>query len=344
MLASNPYFDSKESSQGKGVQDDEMHGLARRFGLMALFAKAVYRDDMKNPGNGEGCSYLSDHQPSPTSVPTYGMPRDKAGGWRRVSEVTMTNARPCVDEGGLYYETYIHEAKAPNARVDTVVIAFRGTENSANQIVADWSANFAAALGFEPSEYRTARLAMDALVEDLLSRYTVNGKQPDLYAVGHSLGGGLAQQLGYMRPEVKTVFTFNTTPVTNWSSLRLIGQVKNNYPTIYRLEHGGEFLSLPRGVATAMTSSRFGRFDYQVQIEEKSLFGGHAVAVFACRFAELIAKGADEYADYYYPKVYANQILAAALQSDWPDRELCDSRKKSLDPAGYSTLPVASMN
>lgn len=340
--ASNPYFDSGATGQREGRPDDEMHDLAQRFGLMALFAKAVYRDDMKDPGNGEGCSYLSDHQPSPTALPTYGMPSDSTGGWRRVSEVITPGVRPCVDKGGLYFETYIHQATAPNASVDTVVIAFRGTENSSNQIVADWSTNFAAALGFEPSEYREARLAMDSLVEDLLHRYTVGGQPPNLYAVGHSLGGGLAQQLGYMRPEVKTVYTFNTTPVTNWSSLRLVREVRNSYPTIYRLEHGGEFLSLPRGVASAATSSRYGRYDIQVQIEKKSLFGGHAVAIFACRFAELIAKGDAKYADPLYPKSYANQILVAALHSDWPDRELCESRKQSIDPAMYSAPPVVA--
>ena len=342
VYASNPYFDSQESGQREDGQDDEMSVLAQRFGLMALFAKAVYRNDMKDPGNGEGCSYLSDHQPSPTALPTYGMPSDSTGGWRRVSEVVTPGVHPCVDKGGLYFETYIHQATAPNARVDTVVIAFRGTENSANQIVADWSTNFSAALGVEPSEYRVARLAMDDLVKNLMSRYTVDGQKPDLYAVGHSLGGGLAQQLGYMRPEVKAVYTFNTTPVTNWSSLRLVREVGNNYPTIYRLEHGGEFLSLPRGVASAATTSRYGRYDIQVQIEKKSLFGGHAVAIFACRFAELIAQGDAKYADPLYPKSYANQILVAAHHTDWPDHGLCVSRKQSIDPAKYSAPPQAT--
>lgn len=335
--ASNPYFDQKTTEGNEQLQENEMRSLAERFGLMALFAKAVYRNDMKDPGNGEGCSYLSDHLPSPTAVPTYGMPADSTGGWRRLANVVKDDAKPCVDDGGLYYETYIHETTVADPKVDVVVIAFRGTENSSTQFLADWSTNLAAVFGIEPAEYKRARRSMDHLINDLLDRYATKDKKPIIYAVGHSLGGGLAQQLGYMSKDVSTVYTFNTTPVTNWTSLRLDKDrlVRNEHPAIYRLEHGGEFLSIPRELASSMSSIRYGRYDIQVQIEPRSLFGGHAMSIFTCRFADLIAQEGNSGEVNFYPRAYAKKILMAAhLESD-ESNGLCVERKDSIYLSKY---------
>ena len=40
-------------------------------------------------------------------------------------------AQPCVDESGLYYETYIYEDSG--GEIDEAVIACRGTENQWSQ-------------------------------------------------------------------------------------------------------------------------------------------------------------------------------------------------------------------
>jgi pimeloyl-ACP methyl ester carboxylesterase len=168
---------------------------------------------------------------------------------------------------------------------------------------------------------------MPGLVKALEARFARDQNPPIIYATGHSLGGGLAQQLAYMSRSVKAAITFNTTPVTNWSSLRFEPRaIENDYPTIYRLEHGGEFLSFPRYIASAATKARFGRYDIVLQIDERSLFGGHAIGIFACRFAELVAKGDSLGAEHHYPRAYAQHILAVALNENGPvnsDRNIC---------------------
>lgn len=341
--ASSAQFDTEKPETLKLADQDEMTHLAWRFGLMALFAKVVYRDDLgKNPGKGQGCSYLD--MPGRTQQPpAYGMPHDANGSWKRWDEVIDANSPPCMDDGGLYYETYLHTSK--DGTLNEAVIAFRGTENSRSQIVSDWSTNFAAALGFQPSQYRLAAAAMPGLIKALTAQFKAKGNRPvRIYAVGHSLGGGLAQQLAYMSEHVKAAVTFNTSPVTNWSALRLTGLVRKDYPTIYRFEHGGEFLGLPRAIATAFTSPRFGRYDFGLQIDKRSLIRGHAMGIFACRFAQLVVNAPDEapynaaVADHHYPKSYARQILVAAQapETTSPKPEnwaICEKEAALIDQA-----------
>jgi hypothetical protein len=311
---------SKYDTHGPEVKPDpqtqkELRDLAHKFGLMALFAKVVYRDDLpENERTGAGCKYLSSGNDAPKAVPDYGMPNDNpsdtSGGstnrWLRWDRIINPAGPPCMDTGGLYYETYIHLDS--QGKLDAAVIAFRGTENHRTQIVQDWTTNFAAAFGFEPSEYALARGAMKHLLPALVQRFKESGTPVKIFTTGHSLGGGLAQQLGYLTNDVSEVVTFNTSPVTNWTALRFAKAVENDFPTIYRLEHGGEFLGFPRFVATTATKARYNRYDIGLQIDDKSLVKGHAIALFACEFAKLVGQGDFAQAEHFYPKIYADYI------------------------------------
>lgn len=187
---------------------------------------------------------------------------------------------PCLDKDGLFYETYIYR---PTEGTPTeAVIAFRGTENYPfSQAIADWKANPWAALGIEPSQYRIARSQIPKVIERLRQE---NGDIP-IYAVGHSLGGGLAQQTGFLSRHITEVFTFNTSPVTNWTWLSLNHQIENEYPRIYRVFHTGEILEKVRFVTTNFTSTSYGRYDIGVQYESKSHIEGHSIKVITCKFA-----------------------------------------------------------
>ena len=309
----------------------EMAEFARRFGLMALFSKVVYRNDLgDDAGKGKGCDYLKTPE-GRAEPPGYGMPKDAFGEWRRWTEGADTSSPPCVDKDGLYYETYVH--LDGDGAIDEAIIAFRGTENSRSQIIDDWSTNFAAAFGFQPSEYRMARSSMRGLIEALERSRDSQGRPPAIYATGHSLGGGLAQQLGYMSKSIRAVVVFNTTPVTNWSALRLDRDIQNDFPTIYRLEHGGEFLSFPRYIATTATKARYGRYDYAIQIDDRSLVAGHAIDIFACRFASLVAAAAAGAtpAAHHYPKDWAKSMLNAAKSGIGPHHEVCESERHLID-------------
>lgn len=115
----------------------------------------------------------------------------------------------------------------------------------------------------------------------------------------------MAQQAGYLSPEVLEVYTFNTTPVTNWSTLRLDHKVANNHPIIFRLYHTGEVLDTLRKFTTAVTSSRFGRYDTGVQMEPKSNISGYAVMIFTCEFANRLLSNGNIEAAHNYPVSYA---------------------------------------
>lgn len=278
--------------------------IARRFGLMALFSEIAYRRDLEKErtlnGDESDC-FLSDNK-------RFGMPEvEGRGNWHRLTAIPSTSGIDpsigCLDdrESGLFYETYVFEDS--EGRYLEAVIAFRGTENVQGQVFSDWQANLAALFGFEPRQYEKARLKLP----DLLQTLTTLNPQILIYTTGHSLGGGLAQQAGYLSRNIKEVTTFNTSPVTNWTTLRLKGKVDNNYPVIFRLYHTGEILNRVRQVTTAFTSSRFGRYDIGVQIDPKSLVHGHSMKIFACEFARRLALNDGASAEHYYSSYYARK-------------------------------------
>ena len=328
LYASQDKFDTTNSTTRVNNNEDQfLVDVAHRFGLMALFAEVVYRRDFKDAEkDGKGCRYLDGKQASPDEL-NFGMPRSGAGreGWRRWVPAAVPGAvKPCFDEAGLYYETYIHEDAA--GKLTEAVIAFRGTENRSGQYLYDWSANLVAALGFEPTQHAFVRQQIPPLVDRLVERFKADGTAPRIFATGHSLGGGLAQEAGYLRPEIKEVFTFNTSPVTNWSYLRTQGAVKNAFPIFYRVYHGGEFLETPRFISTSFTSARFGRHDIGLQFTERKSVSGHSMSIIACNFADLIASRASGLdGDHHYPVAYIRK--AVQTPDAKPDGAVCSKEE-----------------
>ena len=313
LSANNATHDAHNDTEPLRPQSDRfLVDMARRFGLMALFAEAVYRRDLpEQTRDGNGCAYLA-APAQRLEVTRYGMPHGGQGngGWERwVPASTPPDVAPCLDDAsGLYYETYVYRNAA--GRLAQAVIAFRGTENRKGQTFKDWGSNLAAFLGFEPAQYAAARARMPPLIRALESVLENQGDGARIYITGHSLGGGLAQQAGYLSKSVKEVFTFNTSPVSNWSQLRLHGQVRNAYPIIHRLYHGGEILEKIRFVSTSVTQARYGRHDIGLQLEGRSSFGGHSMQIIACNFAQLIASEPGQAAaDHHYPPDYIRDVL-----------------------------------
>lgn len=318
MRANQEEFNEPVNStaRSKDSEDTFLVDIAHRFGLMALFAEVVYRRDLNDSNkDGQGCRYLEGKHESEDEL-NFGMPHDMhgQGGWRRwVPPAIRDAAKPCFDESGLYYETYIYEDI--DGKIREAVIAFRGTENRWGQYFYDWSANVVAALGFEPKQHALVREHIPKVVERLLTRFKADNRIPKIYAAGHSLGGGLAQEAAYLRSEIKEVFTFNTSPVTNWSYLRIKGAVKNGYPIFHRIYHGGEFLETPRFISTSFTTARYGRHDIGLQFTERKSVSGHSMSVIACNFAELISSRASNIDGDHY---YFVQYIRKAVQSSPP--------------------------
>ena len=97
--------------------------------------------------------------------------------------------------------TYIAENQPP-----LLVLAFRGTNFDQ---LPDWCTNFGVTGKFPgcsvPDQYQQAALKVYHLVERLVDELDPN---TNIYTVGHSLGGGLAQLAGYISQKVVNVYTF----------------------------------------------------------------------------------------------------------------------------------------
>ncbi|HSG55905.1 MAG TPA: DUF6792 domain-containing protein, partial [Paracoccaceae bacterium] len=247
------------------------------------------------------------------------LPASKQGKWTRAANIPGVNF--CLDDpSGVFYETFLYTT--PGNRVHEAVIVFRGTEGPS---LRDWSANLSNVTGIEPVQYRRARQELEKVFEEFEKpRY----KGTAVYAAGHSLGGGLAQQAGYRFDRIKTVYAFNSSPVTNWSWLALKGDITQNWPVIYRLFHTGEALDPIRNAATAITTTRFNRYDIGIQLQEKSRIGGHAMDIIACGLAKILADSgrkdnAHGYTAHYAKRhVYDGPLCAAYRKTEisQPDR------------------------
>ncbi|MEX0737756.1 MAG: DUF6792 domain-containing protein [Pseudohongiella sp.] len=314
-----------DSAEYKAEKDSKLQETAQLYGLMALLSEAVYRRDLsRDIRDDKGCAYVKADADTPT--PEYGMPASHDERWKRwvpkppANDLTPGNsttpANACWDdESGLYYETYVLER---DGKIVEAVIAFRGTENRPGQTFRDWRSNIAAFFGFEPEQYAAARQHLPTLIEALKKSFIEYDVKPVIYATGHSLGGGLAQQAGYMSPDILEVFTFNTSPITNWSQLALDGEVRNAYPIIHRVYHGGEFLENPRFVSTSATKARFGRHDVGVQLDVRSLVGGHSIQLIACEFARSILESGIDEAPHGYSSSWIRNVLLDNTRRNQP--------------------------
>lgn len=280
------------------ASDAEFQKQVNAFALMALFSKVVYRQDIPEAQRiGAGCKYLHG------SIDTFGMPKQTDHGWQRLVTAEADAVKPCFDEQGLYYETYLHTpASGP---VDSVVIAIRGTENYlfAEQM-RDWSANFAAAMGSDPVQYRLAREAIAPLIKHLVAKY------PDskIYVTGHSLGGGIAQQIAYTSTAITAAYVFDSSPVTNWFQMNQMNPkpIAQKNPIIHRINHVNEFLEAPRLIATRMTTTRLNRADYDFAFQDMGKVSAHEMGILACHLA---VRMTPEGAEFDFPANYVKTML-----------------------------------
>ncbi|WP_418317914.1 DUF6792 domain-containing protein [Piscinibacter sakaiensis] len=317
--ASLPQNDAgNDLSEPSLASDVFLTEMAREFGLMALFADVVYRRDIPADRRiGSGCNYLGGDD---AKVPSFGMPHGgpQDGRWKRWNP-KIDGVQPCFDASGLYYETYVFEDG--DGKLRQAVIAFRGTENRGSQFFYDWSSNLTAFLGFEPNQYTLVRERLPAILAALSARFRADGTPPLIHATGHSLGGGLAQQAGYMSKDVAAVYTFNTSPVTNWSHLRLDGGIGNAYPIFHRVYHGGEILEKIRFISTSFTDARYGRHDIGLQLAPRRAFGGHSMKIISCEFANLIAaQDPHQPARHHYPLSFIEQVVLNPASPDGCER------------------------
>lgn len=333
--------------------------LIHEFGLMAAFATMAYHRHVPvskryalQPGqtsgaNIEACTNNHDKHPLPAlmaqtgalTLVTLGTP-DVSGQWER----WLNGAEPaCVSKDDLFYETYVFR-RADNGEVVDAVIAFRGTENTPGQMTSDWMDNFSAAMGFEPHQYQLAREALKKTVRAL--HIVNNGKgttRPRIYAVGHSLGGGLAQMAVYTNRDILAAYAFNTSPVTDWSYLKPLGLVEVTDPVIYRIHQRGEFLGNLRAITSRVNSRRFGRSDFEFNYQaDTGTFAKHSIALLACHFAGFIAKqGAETPFAFGFNRAFATALFNHNLDGENDSEDLETLCKKTIREKVCAIAPAS---
>lgn len=251
------------------------------FALMAWFSNVVYRKDLNEEiRTKNACDYLTG------SPELFGMPAD--GHWGRLALQTKRRytgevVTSCYDQNGLYYETYFHKPNAADPNT-YAVIAIRGTENYSRAAqLKDWPANLEAVAGIDPAEYRDAREHIKPLIDQLTEDYP----KVQIYVTGHSLGGGIAQQMAYVSKEIIAAYVFDSSPVTNWSKMMMMDPTPINKanPVIHRIYHRHEVLASIRNAATRLTATRLYRDDFEFFYKDASAVGSHGMYVLACNFA-----------------------------------------------------------
>jgi pimeloyl-ACP methyl ester carboxylesterase len=147
----------------------------------------------------------------------------------------------CKLIGGLEFHVW--------RRVDNgcreVAIAFRGTDRND---LGDWQSNFRWLHRLAPrfDQYDQVRENIGMIVRRIEAS-GCSSPNARFVAVGHSLGGGLAEQVGYAHPRIRYVYAFDPSPVTGFFDVSaLLRAAYNADHGIDRAYESGEILSLPR--------------------------------------------------------------------------------------------------
>ena len=184
---------------------------------------------------------------------------------------------------------------------EVVAIVFRGTVPRKWQT---WAADFRWLIPLHEDQYTIAAeiLAKD-FAEEVGKRIANNSLlgKVQLISVGHSLGGGLAQEFAYALPDkpgiprISKVYAFNPSPVTGFHSVPSAQRdVNTKTLEIYRIFEHGEILAYVRLLTSyVIPPSSTDPAIYEIRYNFDSSFGGvanHSMARLACGLLKAAAK------------------------------------------------------
>jgi hypothetical protein len=159
-------------------------------------------------------------------------------GWKRCAACGDVEQRV---SGGLALRVWTKERPQ---RPPVAAIAFRGTRF---QELDDWGANLrwlTRIIPFREDHYDRVQQITPDLIRSVDSE---TSPMTELVTTGHSLGGGLAQQAGYMSGRIRRVYAFDPSPVTGYYDLEVRDrEASSRGKRIYRIYEHGEVLAYIR--------------------------------------------------------------------------------------------------
>ena len=218
-------------------------------------------------------------------------------GWIMWDSFPGPEVQQKIDHAHLRVEVWENSSRA------AITVAFGGTVFNNEK---DWKSNLRWFLPKTPDEYTdTVRVFAPAFEQEFMRR----ARNPEgalltratLYAAGHSLGGGLAQQFAYglrinsQVPRVKHVFAFDPSPVTGFYSVKKeIRNLNKRTLAIDRICERGEILAIVR----SLTSFIYPPSAKQPVIRQirYNLFptwnpiAGHSMTELACKLSQAVQK------------------------------------------------------
>ncbi len=267
----------------------------------ALLSQSAYAQVTKDKGTtpAAGHALAASPRDAASGIDAMGDCRSSAktlllkAGWERWSDFPEP---PLVDElRRMHLRVEVWERREPAA----VVVAFGGTVFTR---VDDWLANLRWFIPWHDDAYtqvverlgpafvqRHAQRAADPAAQHL--------KQTTLYATGHALGGGLAQQFAYALPpspevpRVHAVYAFDPSPVSGYYRVDATRRRDNERElAIDRVFERGEVLAAVRALidlvyppSAAQPTIRTVRYQLFYTLNPVA---GHSMGKLACRLYE----------------------------------------------------------
>src|ERR1019366_2650478 len=181
-----------------------------------------------------------------------------------------------------------------------IVVALGGTVATS---LKDWQANLRWFIPYHDDEYTKLMEEVEPqfVAEFLRRKHAADGAwmdQAKIYSTGHSLGGGLAQELAYALPidpgvpRVTKVFAFDPSPVTGYTSVdKTVRDTNRQDLSIDRIYERREILAIlrsltnfidpPRATAPVIRQLRYDLFPDDNPIKS------HSISDLACKLYEV---------------------------------------------------------